>query len=114
MTEAEWRGSADPVPMLTFLHGKVSERKFQSAILRDICNPYCSVAITDASLMWNDRTIVRIAQAIYDERAFERLPVLADALAEAGCDDADILAHCRGPGPHVRGCWVVDLLLGKE
>ena len=43
-----------------------------------------------------------------------RLPILADALEEAGCTDADMLAHCRGPGPHVRGCWVVDLVLGKE
>lgn len=57
--------------------------------------------------------VVALAQAIYDERAFDRLPVLADGLEEAGCTDADILAHCRGPGPHVRGCWVVDLLLGK-
>ena len=54
------------------------------------------------------------AQAIYDDRALERLPVLADALEEAGCTDAAILEHCRGPGPHVRGCWVIDLLLGKE
>jgi hypothetical protein len=49
----------------------------------------------------------------YDERAFERLPILADALMDAGCDNADILAHCRGPGPHERGCWAVDLILGK-
>ncbi len=42
------------------------------------------------------------------------MPVLADALEDAGCADADILAHCRGHGPHVRGCWVVDLVLGKE
>jgi hypothetical protein len=55
-----------------------------------------------------------MAQVIYDERKFEDLPFLADALEEAGCDNADILNHCRGPGPHVRGCWVVDLLLGKE
>jgi hypothetical protein len=55
-----------------------------------------------------------LAQAIYDDRAFDRLPILADALEEAGCDTADILAHCRGPGPHVRGCWVVDLILGKQ
>ena len=65
-------------------------------------------------LRWNDGTLVRIAQAIYDNRAFDRLPILADALEDAGCDNADILAHCRGPGPHVRGCWVVDLLLGKS
>jgi hypothetical protein len=56
----------------------------------------------------------RVAEMIYEERAFDRLPILADALEDAGCTNADILAHCRGPGPHVRGCWVVDLLLGKE
>jgi hypothetical protein len=57
--------------------------------------------------------VVKLAQAIYDDRAFDRLPILADALEDAGCHDAGILAHCRGPGPHVKGCWVVDLLLGK-
>jgi hypothetical protein len=57
---------------------------------------------------------VRLAEQIYKERAFNRLPTLADALEESGCQEADLLAHCRGPGPHVRGCWVVDLLLGKE
>ena len=51
---------------------------------------------------------------IYDDRAFDRLPILADALIDAGCDDEQILEHCRAPGPHVRGCWVVDLVLGKE
>ena len=57
---------------------------------------------------------MRIAQAIYDKRAFDRMPILADALEDAGCDNADILAHCRGPNEHVRGCWVVDLILGKQ
>jgi hypothetical protein len=69
--------------------------------------------IEPALLAWNDGAIPRLARAIYDERAFDRLPILADALEEAGCTDADILSHCRGPGPHVRGCWVVDLILGK-
>ncbi len=55
-----------------------------------------------------------LARSIYDDRAFDRLPVLADALEDAGCTDAAILDHCRGPGPHVRGCWVVDLILGKS
>jgi hypothetical protein len=59
-------------------------------------------------------TAKRLAETIYADRAFDRLPILADALEEAGCTDADILSHCRGPGPHVRGCWAVDLLLGKE
>jgi hypothetical protein len=57
---------------------------------------------------------VRVAKAIYQSRAFQDMPILADALEDAGCDNADILAHCRRPGPHVRGCWVVDLILGKE
>ncbi|OWK45372.1 hypothetical protein FRUB_01703 [Fimbriiglobus ruber] len=58
--------------------------------------------------------VVALACGIYQERAFDRMPILADALQDAGCDSDDILAHCRGDGPHVRGCWVVDLLLGKE
>ena len=49
-----------------------------------------------------------------EERAFDRLPILADALEDAGCDNADILNHCRSAGPHVRGCWVVDLVLGRS
>jgi hypothetical protein len=77
-------------------------------------NPFHSIPISPHWLAWDDGTVRRIAQVIYDERAFDRLPVLADALEDAGCDDADLLAHCRGPGPHVRGCWVVDLLLGKQ
>ena len=59
-------------------------------------------------------TALALATGIYDERAFERMPILADALEEAGCTDGVILEHCRGPGPHVRGCWVVDLVLGKQ
>jgi len=63
---------------------------------------------------WATPTVRSLAQAIYAERAFDRLPILADALEEAGCTEVAILEHCRGPGPHVRGCWVVDLILGKE
>ncbi len=50
---------------------------------------------------------------MYESRGFDRMPILADALEDAGCDAPDVLAHCRGDGPHVRGCWVVDLVLGK-
>ena len=75
--------------------------------------PFRDVVIGSARL-GDGGTVRRLAQTIYAERAFDRLPILADALEDAGCDNADILAHCRGPGPHVRGCWVVDLLLGKE
>ena len=63
---------------------------------------------------WKDGTIPKLAHAIYDDRAFDAMPILADALEDAGCDNADILRHCREPGEHVRGCWVVDLLLGKQ
>jgi hypothetical protein len=85
------------------------------SVLRDIFGPqpFRPVAIAPAWLSWNSGTVPAIARRIYDERAYHDLPILADALEDAGCTDADILAHCRGPGPHVRGCWVVDLLLGK-
>jgi hypothetical protein len=59
-------------------------------------------------------TAVGLARAMYDARDFSGMLILADALQDAGCEDADILAHCLGPGPHVRGCWVVDSLLGKK
>jgi hypothetical protein len=83
--------------------------------LREIfSNPFRPVTLNHAYLTWNDRTIPKLAQSIYAERAFGRLPILADALEEAGCQDQEILAHCRQPGEHVRGCWVVDLILDKE
>jgi hypothetical protein len=63
---------------------------------------------------WRTSTVVALARGIYDERAFDRLPILADALQDAGCDNDDLLAHCRGPGPHVRGCWALDLCLGLD
>ncbi len=63
---------------------------------------------------WRSSTVVALAEGIYQDRAFDRLPILADALQDAGCDNDDILTHCRSDGPHVRGCWPVDLLLGKS
>jgi hypothetical protein len=87
----------------------------QADILRDVIgNPFHPVTINTSWLSYNDGTAHRIASAIYDHYAFDRMPILADALEDAGCDNADLLNHCRQPGVHVRGCWVVDLLLGKE
>ena len=63
---------------------------------------------------WLTSTVVSLAQPIYAERAFDRLPILADALEDAGCDNADTLTHCRSEGPHVRGCWALDLVLAKK
>src|SRR5262249_35743058 len=82
---------------------------------RDICgNPFHpSPELPTAVLGWGDRTVPRLAEGIYTEGAFSRLPILADALLDAGCDDDDLIVHCRGAGPHVRGCWAVDLILGK-
>jgi hypothetical protein len=77
-------------------------------------NPFRSIAIDPTILRWNNGTIPKLAQAIYDERAFDRLPVLADALEDAGCTSEELLSHCRAGGEHMRGCWAVDLLLGKE
>jgi hypothetical protein len=77
-------------------------------------NPFSSATINPSFRAWNGGTIVRLSEAIYNDRAFDRLPMLADALEDAGCDDAALLGHCRQPGPHVRGCWVVDLLSGRQ
>jgi hypothetical protein len=99
-----------------------ADRKARCDILRDIFGTlFRPVAISPAVLAWNDATVVRLTQAAYDQRRLPegtldngRLAVLADALEEAGCTDTDILGHLRGTGQHVRGCWAVDLLLGKE
>jgi hypothetical protein len=86
----------------------------QTVILHEIFgNPFRLIHIDPALLAWQDGTVVKLAQAIYDERRFQDMTILADALEEAGCDNADVLSHSRGPGPHVRGCWTLDLLTGK-
>jgi hypothetical protein len=63
---------------------------------------------------WVASPVQPLAQGIYAERAFDRMPILADALEEAGCDDPDILTHCRSEQPHGQGCWVIGLLLGRH
>jgi hypothetical protein len=85
--------------------------KEQAAILRCLFNsPFRSIAHEPA---WMPDNAVTLTRTIYEERRFDLLPLLADLLEEAGCP-AEVSEHCRGPGPHVRGCWVVDLVLGKE
>jgi len=98
------------------LADRAKEQHEQAWLMKCIFgNPFRpSPPLPAAVLGWNDATVRRIAQGIYEERAFGRLPILADALLDAGCDDEDILAHCRSAGPHVRGCWIVDLLLEKQ
>jgi hypothetical protein len=62
---------------------------------------------------WRTATTAPLAAGIYADNAFDRLPILADAVEEAGCTDAELLGHLRGKGRHVRGCWVLDALLGR-
>ncbi len=92
-----------------------AERRSQCHLLRDIFgNPFRPATTELAWLAWNDAAVAKVAHHIYEERRFGDMPILADALEDAGCTNADILNHCRQPGEHVRGCWVLDLLLGKE
>jgi hypothetical protein len=87
-------------------------KRDQAGLLRDIFgNPFRP---TDLAPSCRTPQVVQRARAAYDERRFDDLPQLADVLEEVGCTDADVLEHCRRPGDHVRGCWVVDLVLGKE
>jgi hypothetical protein len=93
---------------------RAAESKAQCDLLREVFgNPFRPVSLDPSWLAWQDGTVRRLARAAYDERRFDDLPVLADALEEAGCAEATLLEHLRGPGPHVRGCWAVDLLLEK-
>jgi hypothetical protein len=93
--------------------GSITHYEVEAALLREVFGPLPFRPVTSASA-WQTSTVTALAQAIYDDRAFDRLPILADALEDAGCTNQDILNHCRQPGEHVRGCWAVDLLLGKE
>jgi hypothetical protein len=74
-------------------------------------NPFHPIDLEPA---WRKPTILSLAQSIYEERKFDRLTVLADALEEADCHDANILAHCRSEATHYRGCWALDLVLDKR
>jgi len=77
-------------------------------------NPFLPVTVEPSWLAWNGGTITKLAQAINSERTFDRLPILADALEDAGCTNHNILQHCRQSGKHGNGCWVVDLILCKD
>ena len=89
-------------------------REAHCELIRELFgNPFRPAALAPDWLRWNDGTVVKLARAIYNDRAFDRLPILADALEEAGCSDQDLLGHCRTGGEHVRGCWVVDTIIGK-
>jgi hypothetical protein len=94
-----------------FIAGKEEEGRALCDLIRDVLgNPFQAVEVNAEWLRWNNGLAVQMAEVITNERAFDRLPILADALEEAGCPEETILSHCRSPGPHVRGCWVLDLV----
>jgi len=95
----------DPIFHDLFGHCSVNYSELPLGMIRPV------VVIDDS---WRTANLSALAQAIYADRAFDRLPILADALEDVGCTNADVLEHCRQPGEHARGCWVVDLLLGKS
>jgi len=98
---------------LNGLADHIAEQMEQCRLLRCIFGPlpFRPIVFDDA---WRTPAAVAQARAIYEEKAFDRLPILGTTLREAGCHDTSILDHCRQPGPHVRGCWVVDMLLGRS
>jgi hypothetical protein len=106
-----WAAAKDGWPRVA--NGKSVPNAAENAHL--VCdifgNPFRKVAF---SKTWRTDTAVSLARQMYESRDFSAMPILADALQDAGCDNEDILSHCRGSGTHVRGCWVVDLVLGKS
>lgn len=93
-----------------------AERKKQCEVLRDIFgNPFAPApAIEPVWLGWNQRAIPQMAALMYREHSFQQLPKLAEWFTLAGFKDAGVMEHCRGRAPHVRGCWLIDLILGKK
>jgi hypothetical protein len=84
-------------------------------VLRDIFgNPFRAPAVVSVRWSWAQDVVRDMARVVYEEQLWKDLPILADAIEEAGCTDPELLGHLRGPGPHVRGCWAVDLILSKD
>jgi hypothetical protein len=97
---------------LTWTNGRLEAAKFQANILRDLFgNPFRTLAI---NYRWRTSDVIDLARAIDADRAFERMPILADALMDAGCEDERLIGHCQANEGHVKGCWALDLLLRPE
>jgi hypothetical protein len=102
VAETAWNFAAD----------RPAEARAQQQLARCLFgNPFWPIIFDPA---WGTATTTAVARANYEDRRFSELPILGDALDDAGCTDAALLDHCRGPGPHARGCWVVDLLLANS
>ena len=113
MTDSEIRSRLIAATVALSSGNPEKERTTQAELLRELFGPLAFRPIT-INPAWLTSTVIALANGIYEERAFDRMPILADALQDAGCDNDEILNHCRGEGVHVRGCWVVDRILGRE
>jgi hypothetical protein len=103
---AEWEGLRG---------GRADEARAQANLLRELFgNLDRPVSVDPSWQSWTGGTIPNLARSIHEERAFDRMPILADALEDAGCADAAFVSHLRGPGPHFRGCFVLDSLLRQN
>jgi hypothetical protein len=101
---------------IAWWQARVAQRHAPANLIRDIFGPlpFRPISLNPAWLRWHYGLLVSMARQMYDSRDFADMPVLADALEEVGCQDQDILAHCRSGGEHVKGCYVVDALLDKN
>src|SRR5262249_49191960 len=117
-----WGVMEDQLPSICRAHPEAEEcadRLIQAAIARQtkdnatcIVVAFDSIKVGPSWLSWNGCTVARFARSIRDEKLFHHLPILADALEDAGCNEAALLDHCRNGGPHGPGCWALDLLNG--
>jgi hypothetical protein len=111
ISDIGYYGGADPDYPKAKLEAAAKDLRRFAPLLRCVFgNPFRPVALSPS---WLTPQVKVLAEQTYDERGFNRLPVLADTLERAGCTNSAILAHCREPGEHIRACWAVDLLLGK-
>jgi hypothetical protein len=117
MQNPNWREDFEKSKAKGTLEAEASEQAERGALadlLREIFgNPFRPVVADPAWIAWQNGVIHTMADEIYTQRSYALLPILADALEDAGCTDAALLDHCREPGEHVRGCWALDLVLGK-
>src|SRR5262245_13750535 len=112
--EEFWEGATACITAVSYTAANLlAEVQAQTVLFRDIFRPLSRRLKCERSWLTSD--VLALAQGIYADRAFDRMPILADALQDAGCNSEHILNHCRDTNQvHVRGCWVVDLVLGKE
>jgi hypothetical protein len=112
-SERVFRGGPDPSPRSTV--PDPAESRYQADLLREVVgNPFAAPPAVPAWLTWENGLLARLAEGIRLEGAADRLPILADALEDAGCTEAPLLEHLRRSHPHLRTCWALDRMVGKR